>query len=111
MQDEQHLKNMIRRIWQAIVLSVGENVAQKGADDGQATAVSRTSSHNLACELAAAMADGVISEEEQQQIFKGRHLDSNSKNLALKLAAAMADGVISEEEQKHIEVLSLYLLY
>jgi uncharacterized membrane protein YebE (DUF533 family) len=57
------------------------------------------------------MADGVISEEEQQQIFKGRHLDSNSKSLALKLAAAMADGVISEEEQKHIEVLSLYLLY
>jgi uncharacterized membrane protein YebE (DUF533 family) len=53
------------------------------------------------------MADGVISEEEQQQIFKGRQLDSNSKSLALKLAAAMADGVISEEEQKQIEVLSI----
>jgi uncharacterized membrane protein YebE (DUF533 family) len=66
-----------------------------------------THTHNLACELAAAMADGVISEEEQQQIFKGRQLDSNSKSLALKLAAAMADGVISEEEQKQIEVLSI----
>jgi hypothetical protein len=68
-QDEQHLKNMMRRIWQSLIMSARD----KDFDDGATT----TNSRVLTLEVQRVMADGIVTEEEQKQI------DDNTRNIRI----------------------------
>jgi hypothetical protein len=87
-QDEQHLKNMMRRIWQALIMSARD----KDFDDG----VTITNSRVLTLEVQRAMVDGIVTEEEQKQI------DDNTRNIRISFDA-LRSGALSLQVKPQCE--------